>query len=103
MGGGVSVCGLSEPYALTPRQREALVRYRDYRARDNDKADPGTGLPIETGGREPLWLGAGYLRYRKIYMGSDSYQPADAMYAGLGMVGWPTSTASYLTGETSWA
>jgi hypothetical protein len=28
-------------------------------------------------------LGAGYLRYRRVYMGSDWYKPSGAMYAGL--------------------
>ena len=93
------------PYALLPRQREALMHYLDYPKRGDGPANPGAGLPIETGGREPLWLGAGYLRYRKIYMGSDSYKPADAIYAGLASPADRRlmSTPAWQPGQTSWA
>jgi hypothetical protein len=40
-------------------------------------------LTPESKGRESALIGAGYLRYRKIYMGSDWYKPSGAMYAGL--------------------
>lgn len=41
------------------------------------------GLTPEKKGRENAFMGGGFLRYRKIYMGNDSFKPAGAVYAGL--------------------
>ena len=45
---------------LTILERRELERYRTH------------GIPTQPGGREPYWLGAGYLRFRRIYFGADN-------------------------------
>jgi hypothetical protein len=69
----------SNPYELTAAEKAKFNRYAPYK----DKANKSEGLDAESKGREPMALGAGYLRYRKIYMGSNHYKPSGAMYAGL--------------------
>jgi hypothetical protein len=76
---------LQNPYRLTKAQQDKVTRY---------KAVKGTPEQLkvidpDTKGREPydnsipFIVPGGYLRYRRIYMGSDSYKPAGAQYAGL--------------------
>ncbi len=67
------------PYALTSSEKAKLNKYMLYK----DKPNFRDGLDPESKGREPMWLGAGFLRYRRIYMGSDSFKPHGAHYAGL--------------------
>ena len=45
---------------LTILERNELERYRNH------------GIPTQPGGREPYWLGAGYLRFRRLYFGADN-------------------------------
>jgi hypothetical protein len=69
----------NNPYVLSEADRARLKTYEDYK----DKPNFQDGLePCKTG-REPFWMGGGYLRYRRIYMGSDSFRPVGAQYAGL--------------------
>lgn len=67
------------PYALTASEKAKLNKYALYKGKPNYR----DGLDPESKGREPMWLGAGFLRYRRIYMGSDSFKPHGAHYAGL--------------------
>jgi hypothetical protein len=57
------------PYELTPKQRSKLDNYALYK----ELQEPRKGLDPELKGREPMTLGGGFLRYRRIYMGSDSF------------------------------
>lgn len=73
----------TNPYRLTQEQRNRLQKYKFSKQQHPEKMDHRDAIDPESKGREPMWLGGGYLRYRKIYMGSDSYKPAGARYAGL--------------------
>lgn len=53
-----------EPVPLAPFDREELSWIRAYKA-------TGQVPPMKTRGREPFLLGAGYLRFRRIYAGGD--------------------------------
>jgi hypothetical protein len=67
------------PYALSHADRAQLMKYKPYRGKPNFQ----DGLEPSKSGREPFWMGGGFLRYRRIYMGSDSFKPSGAHYAGL--------------------
>jgi hypothetical protein len=71
------------PYELTASDRQKLKTHLLYKASHPDTDDYSEVLDPESTGREPMWLSGGYLRYRRIYMGSDSYKPQGAHYAGL--------------------
>lgn len=76
---------LQNPFRLTKAQQEKVKRYREVKG---TRAQYELIDPDKTG-REPydnsipLIVPGGYLRYRRIYMGSDSYRPAGAQYATL--------------------
>lgn len=73
------------PYRLTKAQQDKVTKYRAAKGTPEqlNLIDP------DKGGREPydssipFIVPGGYLRFRRIYMGSDSYRPAGAQYAGL--------------------
>jgi hypothetical protein len=73
------------PYRLTEEQRRRLLRYKRVRGTPAELS----ALEPDKKGREPIdhsipfVIPGGYLRYRRIYMGSDNYKPAGAVYAGL--------------------
>lgn len=71
------------PYRLTRKEREQLLNYRRSKEEHPEKKVHRDVIDPESKGREPMWLGGGYLRYRRVYMGSDSYRPSGAKYAGL--------------------
>lgn len=71
------------PYRLTRKERERLLNYKWSKKEHPEKKDHRDAIDPESKGREPMWLGGGYLRYRRVYMGSDSYRPSGAKYAGL--------------------
>ncbi|HJV75985.1 MAG TPA: DUF2235 domain-containing protein [Noviherbaspirillum sp.] len=71
------------PYRLTRKERERLLNYKRSKDLYPEKKDHRDAIDPESKGREPMWLGGGYLRYRRVYMGSDSYRPSGAKYAGL--------------------
>lgn len=75
--------GQSNPYLLSASDKQKLERYQLYKEEHKDSDDYREAITPESKGREPMWLGGGYLRYRKIYMGSDSFKPSGAKYAGL--------------------
>jgi hypothetical protein len=75
--------GEQNPYAITGTNREKLAKYLAYKRSHKNSGDDREGLTPESKGREPAEIGGGYLRYRKIYMGSDWYKPSGAHYAGL--------------------
>lgn len=61
------------PEQLTEADKQKI---RKYRGSGNTEA----GLEPCKEGREPLSLGGGYLRFRKIYFASDSYKPKGCLY-----------------------
>ncbi|HVK93737.1 MAG TPA: DUF2235 domain-containing protein, partial [Noviherbaspirillum sp.] len=67
------------PQPLSAAERNRLAKYMPYRGKPN----ASEGIDPVSEGREPMLLGGGFLRYRKIYMGSDRYKPSGAMYSGL--------------------
>jgi hypothetical protein len=75
--------GSPNPYVLSKADKEKLKNYLLYKQTHPNSTDYREGLTPESKGRESALIGAGYLRYRKIYMGSDWYKPSGAMYAGL--------------------
>ena len=75
---------LRNPYRLSKSDREKVLRYRSVKGTPEELSV----LVPDKKGRESIESSAflvpgGYLRYRRIYMGSDSYKPAGAHYAGL--------------------
>jgi len=50
------------PLSLSPKQKEWALRYEQ----------TGKVPEMLNSGREPLWSGAGHLRYRKVYAGADN-------------------------------
>lgn len=80
------------PYRLTRDEEIRLQNYLSSKQKYPDKTDHRDAIDPESKGREPMWLGGGYLRYRRIYMGSDSYKPSGAKYAGLAPDGHDLST-----------
>jgi len=58
---------------LTAQEKNRLRNYQ--LSRDPNAIEPAPD------GRESLALGGGYLRYRKIYLGSNSFKPAGAHHA----------------------
>jgi len=76
--------GYSEPrpVPLAPYQKTQIIKYKQYR----DAGKVREGLTPESKGREDqAFMKGGFLRYRKIFMGSDDYKPHGAVYAGLKM------------------
>ncbi|WP_242490023.1 T6SS phospholipase effector Tle1-like catalytic domain-containing protein [Noviherbaspirillum cavernae] len=68
-----------EPPPLSNAEERRVAKYLPYRGQSNAM----DGIDFESRGREGELLGGGFLRYRKIYMGSDRYKPSGAVYAGL--------------------
>ncbi|QAU35318.1 DUF2235 domain-containing protein [Janthinobacterium sp. 17J80-10] len=69
------------PFRLSKSDREKVLKYRSVKGTPEELL---LIVPDKTGreGIEPLFsVPGGYLRYRRIYMGSDSYKPAGAHYA----------------------
>lgn len=77
--------GAGNPHTLTAHERKKLIKYKTVRG----TPEVMTALEPDKKGREPIdncnpiVVPGGYLRFRRIYMGSDSYKPNGAMYAGL--------------------
>ncbi|CAN5758841.1 hypothetical protein BH11PSE12_BH11PSE12_22270 [soil metagenome] len=77
-----------QPRKLSDKDRRRVLQYRQVKG---TPAQLDLITPDKTG-REPTDPGfmqswfvvpGGYLRYRRIYMGSDSFKPKGAQYAGL--------------------
>jgi hypothetical protein len=75
--------GEPNPYILSRSDKEKLKTYTLYKEAHPNTTDYSDGLTPESKSRESALLGVGYLRYRRVYIGSDWYKPAGAMYAGL--------------------
>ena len=69
---------LLEKEAKWPEQLTAADKQKIRKYRDSGNTVAGLGPCRE--GREPLSLGGGYLRFRKIYFASDSYRPEGSLY-----------------------
>lgn len=76
------------PRPLARAEKEKLARYKPYRG----QPDVRDGITPESKGREPYATGGGFLRFRKMYMGSDWFKPAGAVYAGLAPAGSANKT-----------
>ncbi|CDG84813.1 hypothetical protein GJA_4203 [Janthinobacterium agaricidamnosum NBRC 102515 = DSM 9628] len=50
-------------------------------------------------GRENGYMGGGYLSFRRIYMGSDSFKPMGAQYAGLAPAGHEAQRGEAIAGR----
>lgn len=68
-------------WELTTAEKNRLKGYKLSKERNGGHGDHRDAIDPAPDGREPLWLGGGYLRYRRLYMGSDSFKPEDARYA----------------------
>lgn len=71
------------PCRLSKEQKALVEEYQSYKRKHPEKQDYSEAIMPQSGGQEPVEMGGGYLRYRKIYMGSDWYKPSGAKYAGL--------------------
>ncbi|PHV24086.1 hypothetical protein CSQ92_14510 [Janthinobacterium sp. BJB446] len=71
--------GKPNPYSLSNKEKEQLLRYKAVKGTENEM----DAIEPDKGGRENRLLGGGYLRFRSIYMGSDTFKPSGAQYAGM--------------------
>ncbi|MDX8121069.1 hypothetical protein JAB6_30120 [Janthinobacterium sp. HH104] len=71
--------GKPNPYSLSKKEKEQLLRYKAVKGTENEM----DAIEPDKGGRENRLLGGGYLRFRSIYMGSDTFKPSGAQYAGM--------------------
>ena len=71
--------GKPNPYNLSKAEKEQLLRYKAVKGTENEM----DAIEPDKGGRESKLMGGGYLRFRRIYMGSDSFKPTGAQYAGM--------------------
>jgi hypothetical protein len=73
------------PFRLTKAQQDKVTKYKAVKGTPEQL----TLVDPDKKGREPydnsipFVVPGGYLRFRRIYMGSDSFRPAGAQYAGL--------------------
>jgi hypothetical protein len=68
------------PQPLSAWEKAQLTQYKPYRGTPNVRE----GITPSSHGREYAGvMGGGFLRYRKIYMGSDAFKPKGAVYASL--------------------
>lgn len=65
-----------EPAPLSKEEYNRVTRFRPYR----NTAAACTAAGFVSDGREGNLLHGGFLRYRKVYMGSDGYKPTGAEY-----------------------
>lgn len=66
-----------KPAPLTKAEYDKVTRYRPHR----NTADACTAAGFVSEGREGNFLHGGFLRYRKVYMGSNGFKPKGAVYA----------------------
>lgn len=71
--------GRPNPYSLSKKEKEQLLRYKAVKGTENEM----DAIEPDKTGRESRLMGGGYLRFRRIYMGSDSFKPLGAQYAGM--------------------
>ncbi|STR26340.1 Uncharacterised protein [Janthinobacterium lividum] len=64
---------------MSKKEKEQLLRYKAVKGTENEM----DAIEPDKGGRENRLLGGGYLRFRSIYMGSDTFKPSGAQYAGM--------------------
>jgi hypothetical protein len=63
------------PARLTAEETKRLADFRAWKEAHPAANDVRPALDPQPAGQEPLWLGSGYLRFRLIYMGSNSTLP----------------------------
>lgn len=66
-----------KPAPLTKAEYDKVTRYRPHR----NTADACTAAGFVSEGREGSFLHGGFLRYRKVYLGSNGFKPKGAVYA----------------------
>lgn len=78
-----------KPSPLTKAEFDAVTKYKPYR----NTPEACAAADFVSKGREGVGLSGGFLRYRKIYMGSDGFKPKGAAYAQVAPAAGPSTVA----------